>query len=86
MFKNFLPYKVRGKILEVKENALKISLPGLKVGDTVVIETSQGKRLLGEVISISKGISYVAPFGEVSGLDSETKVLLRDYLYHEPAY
>ena len=74
MFETFLPYKLKGKILEIKENALKISLPGLKVGDTVVIETSDGKELLGEVVSISKGISYVAPFGEVNGLDGNAKV------------
>jgi flagellum-specific ATP synthase len=74
MFKNVFPYKLKGRILEIKENALKISLPGLKVGDTVVIESPDGKKLLGEVVSISKGISYVAPFGEVSGLDGNARV------------
>jgi len=74
MFENFYPYKLKGKILEVKENALKISLPGLKVGDTVVIETPEGKELLGEVISISRGVSFVAPFGEVGGLNAEARV------------
>jgi len=74
MFEGFLPYRLRGKILEIKENAIKVSLPGLKVGDAVIIGTREGKELLGEVISISRGVSCVAPFGEISGLDAEAEV------------
>jgi flagellum-specific ATP synthase len=73
MFDEFHPYRIKGKILEVKENFLEVSLPGLKVGDTVVIE-SKDRKIFGEVVSINRGVAYVTPFGDVTGFDSGARV------------
>jgi flagellum-specific ATP synthase len=54
------------------------SIPRAVLGSHVEFETEQGDRSLGEVVALQNGKCMVMPYHELSGINSETKIYLKD--------
>ena len=72
------PYKRIGKVLSSKGLLYKVSLSKATLGSYVEIQTVIDEVSLGEVVSIEGEYCYVMPYKDISGVNSETKVVLKD--------
>lgn len=79
--KNFftnLPYEKIGKIIASRGMVYEASVPRAILGSNVEFVTQTGERSLGEVVAIQEGHCMVMPYNEISGINSETKIYLKD--------
>jgi len=77
-FEHALPYQKIGKIHSNKGMVYEISLPRAIIGSRVEFVTDYGPKVFGEVISLKGKKCLAMPYEEISGLNSETKVFLRE--------
>ena len=85
-FENTMPYQKIGKINSNKGMVYEISLPRAIIGSRVEFVTDYGTRTFGEVISLQGKKCLAMPYEEISGLNSETKVYLRDLTTEVPIF
>ena len=72
------PYQKIGKVHSNKGMLYEINLPRAIIGSNVEFVTEFGERCLGEVVSIAGNKCMAMPYEEISGINSETRVYLRD--------
>ncbi len=72
------PYQKIGKVHSNKGMLYEINLPRAIIGSNVEFVTEFGDRCFGEVVSISGNRCMAMPYEEISGINSETRVYLRD--------
>lgn len=72
------PYQKIGKVHSNKGMLYEINLPRAIIGSNVEFVTEFGERCLGEVVSIAGNRCMAMPYEEISGINSETRVYLRD--------
>jgi flagellum-specific ATP synthase len=70
---NRVPWQRIGKIV-----ATRGMVPRAVLGSHVEFETEGGERSLGEVVALQNGKCMVMPYNELSGINSETKIHLKD--------
>jgi len=73
-----IPYQKVGKIHSSKGMLFEINLPRAIIGSNVEFVTEFGDKCLGEVVSIAGSRCMAMPYEEISGINSETRVYLRD--------
>ncbi|HLE10387.1 MAG: EscN/YscN/HrcN family type III secretion system ATPase [Bdellovibrionales bacterium RIFOXYD12_FULL_39_22] len=72
------PYKKIGKIHASKGALYEINLSRAVVGATVEFVTEFGSRTEGEVVAISGNRCLAMPYEEISGINSETRIYLKN--------
>ena len=72
------PYQRIGKIYSTKGPICEVSLSRAIVGSTVEFVTEFGERCMGEIIGIAGKRCFAMPYRDMTGINSETKVYLRD--------
>lgn len=72
------PYQKIGKILANRGLGFETSLPKATLGSNVKFVTESNEQSEGEVISINGRNCIVMPYTDLSGINSETKVYLKD--------
>lgn len=75
---NKVPYEKVGKILGSKGMVYEASVPRAVLGSNVEFVAENGERSLGEVVAIQGQNCMVMPYNEISGINSETKIHLKD--------
>lgn len=75
---NKIPYEKIGKILASKGMVFEASVPRAVLGSNVEFIAENGERSLGEVVAIQGTNCMVMPYNEISGINSETKIFLKD--------
>lgn len=75
---NKIPYERIGKILASRGMVYEASVPRAVLGSNVEFVCENGERSLGEVVSINGQNCMVMPYDEISGINSETKIYLKD--------
>ncbi|MDA9792949.1 FliI/YscN family ATPase [Bacteriovoracaceae bacterium] len=81
LFKEFeskTPFQNIGKITASRGMVFEASLPRAAIGANVEFVTETGESCLGEVVGIDGHMSKVMPYKELSGINSQTKVYLKD--------
>lgn len=77
-FESSTPYQNIGKILSSQGMLFEATLPRAVMGCCVEFKTQQGNTCLGEVVGINGPKCKVMPYDELPGINSETKVYLKD--------
>lgn len=77
-FESNTPYQNIGKILSSHGMVYEATLPRAVMGCSVEFVTQAGQRCLGEVVGIDGHKCKVMPYEDITGVNSETKVYLRD--------
>lgn len=77
-YETSMPYQKIGKIVSSKGMLYEVSLARAVLGSNVEFETEFGERCLGEVVSINGNRCFVMPYQDISGINSETKVYLKE--------
>lgn len=77
-FSNNSPFEKIGKILSSRGMVYEASVPRAVLGSNVEFITQTGEKSLGEVVSIQGSNCMVMPYDEISGINSETKIYLKD--------
>jgi len=77
-FSTNLPFEKIGKILASRGMVYEASVPRAVLGSNVEFVTQTGERSLGEVVAIQGANCMVMPYDEISGINSETKIFLKD--------
>lgn len=72
------PYQKIGKVFANKGMVYEINLARAVIGSNVEFETEFGDRCLGEVVAINGNRCMAMPYEEISGINSETRVYLKD--------
>jgi flagellum-specific ATP synthase len=75
---NKIPYEKIGKIVASRGMVYEASVPRAILGSNVEFVAENGERSLGEVVAIQGQNCMVMPYNEISGINSETKIHLRD--------
>jgi flagellum-specific ATP synthase len=75
---NRVPYEKIGKILKSRGTVFESSLPRAILGSNVEFVAENGERSLGEVVAIQGQHCMVMPYNEISGINSETKIYLKE--------
>ena len=75
---NRIPYEKIGKILASRGMVYEASVPRAILGSNVEFVAENGERSLGEVVAIQGSNCMVMPYNEISGINSETKIYLKD--------
>ncbi len=75
---NKLPYEKIGKIVASRGMVYEASVPRAVLGSNVEFIAENGERSLGEVVAISGQNCMVMPYDEISGINSETRIHLKD--------
>jgi flagellum-specific ATP synthase len=75
---NRVPWQRIGKIVATRGMVYEASVPRAVLGSHVEFETEDGERSLGEVVALQNGKCMVMPYNELSGINSETKIHLKD--------
>lgn len=75
---NKIPYEKIGKIIASKGMVYEASVPRAILGSNVEFVAENGERSLGEVVAIQGANCMVMPYNEISGINSETKIHLKD--------
>jgi len=75
---NRVPWQRIGKIVATRGMVYEASVPRAVLGSHVEFETEGGERSLGEVVALQNGKCMVMPYNELSGINSETKIYLKD--------
>jgi len=65
---------VNGRVTEVLGTLVKASIPGVKVGETVLIKRQAGA-LLAEVVAFTKDEVILSPFGSLAGVSPSSEVV-----------
>jgi len=73
-----LPYQKIGKVKSSKGLLFEITLPKAVIGCNVEFVTEYGHRCMGEVVSIDGEKCFAMPYEEIPGINSETRVFLKD--------
>ncbi len=77
-FENRSPFQKIGKVHSNVGNSYEVSLSRAIIGSNVEFVTEFGKTCNGEVIGIKGNRCIVMPYEDLTGINSETKVYLRD--------
>lgn len=72
------PYQNIGKIISSKGMIYEATLPKAVMGCCVEFVTQTGESCLGEVVGIDSNKCKVMPYDEISGINSETKIYLKE--------
>lgn len=72
------PYQKIGKVYANKGMLFEINLSRAPIGSNVEFVTEFGDRSLGEVVGINGTRCMAMPYNELSGINSETRVYLKD--------
>ena len=72
------PFQKIGKVFANKGMVYEINLPRAPIGANVEFVTEFGDRSLGEVVGINGSRCMAMPYDELSGVNSETRVYLKD--------
>lgn len=75
---NKVPYEKIGKILGSRGMVYEASVPRAVLGSNVEFIAENGERSMGEVVAIQGQNCMVMPYNEISGINSETKIHLKD--------
>ncbi len=75
---NKIPYEKIGKIIASRGMVYEASVPRAVLGSNVEFIAENGERSLGEVVAIQGTNCMVMPYNEISGINSETKIHLKD--------
>lgn len=75
---NRIPYEKIGKIIGSRGMVYEASVPRAVLGSNVEFVAENGERSLGEVVAIQGQNCMVMPYDEISGINSETKIYLKD--------
>lgn len=75
---NKIPYEKIGKIISSRGMVYEASVPRAILGSNVEFVTESGEKSLGEVVSINGQNCMVMPYNELSGINSETKIYLKE--------
>ena len=78
VFDHSYPYQRIGKILASHGMIYDVNLSRAQIGASVEFITETGEQCLGEVVGIKGRIAKVMPYEELAGINSETKVILKD--------
>jgi flagellum-specific ATP synthase len=77
-FEHKSPYQKIGKIVASKGTLYEANLPRAIIGSNVEFQTELGTHCLGEVVSINGTKCMVMPYQDIDGINSETKIFLKD--------
>lgn len=72
------PFQKIGKVFANKGMVFEINLPRAPIGSNVEFVTEFGDKSLGEVVGINGNRCTAMPYDELSGINSETRVYLKD--------
>ncbi len=75
---NKSPYQNIGKIISSRGTLYEAILPRAVIGCNVEFVTELGERSLGEVVGINGNHCMVMPYNDLSGINSETKIYLKE--------
>ena len=75
---NRIPYEKVGKIVASRGMVYEATVPRAILGSNVEFIAENGERSLGEVVAINGQNCMVMPYNEISGINSETKIHLKD--------
>jgi flagellum-specific ATP synthase len=75
---NRIPYEKVGKIIASRGMVYEAAVPRAVLGSNVEFIAENGERSLGEVVAIQGQNCMVMPYDEISGINSETKIHLKD--------
>jgi flagellum-specific ATP synthase len=75
---NKIPYEKIGKIVSSRGMVYEAAVPRAVLGSNVEFIAENGERSLGEVVAIQGSHCMVMPYNEISGINSETKIHLKD--------
>jgi flagellum-specific ATP synthase len=75
---NRIPYEKIGKIIGSRGMVYEASVPRAVLGSNVEFIAENGERSLGEVVAINGQNCMVMPYNEISGINSETKIHLKE--------
>jgi flagellum-specific ATP synthase len=75
---NRIPYEKIGKIMGSRGMVYEAAVPRAVLGSNVEFVAENGERSLGEVVAIQGKNCMVMPYNEISGINSETKIYLKD--------
>jgi len=73
-----IPYEKVGKIIASRGMVYEAAVPRAVLGSNVEFIAENGERSLGEVVAIQGTNCMVMPYNEISGINSETKIHLKD--------
>jgi flagellum-specific ATP synthase len=73
-----IPYEKIGKIIASKGMVYEATVPRAILGSNVEFHAENGEKSMGEVVAINGQNCMVMPYGEITGINSETKVYLKD--------
>ena len=73
-----IPYEKIGKIIASRGMVYEAAVPRAVLGSNVEFIAENGERSLGEVVAIAGANCMVMPYDEISGINSETKIHLKD--------
>lgn len=72
------PFQKIGKVFANKGMVFEVNLPRAPIGSNVEFVTEFGDKSLGEVVGINGNRCMAMPYDELSGINSETRVYLKD--------
>jgi len=72
------PYQKIGKVHASKGMLYEINLARAVIGSNVEFVTEFGERCMGEVVAINGNRCMAMPYSEITGINSETRVYLKD--------
>jgi flagellum-specific ATP synthase len=75
---NRIPYEKIGKIIGSRGMVYEAAVPRAVLGSNVEFIAENGERSLGEVVAIQGQNCMVMPYNEISGINSETKIHLKE--------
>lgn len=78
LYEHSSPYQKIGKVRASKGMLFEISLSRAVIGSNVEFVTEFGDRCQGEVVSINGNTCLTMPYQEITGINSETRVYLKD--------
>jgi len=73
-----IPYEKIGKIIASKGMVYEAAVPKAILGSCVEFRAENGEKSLGEVVAISGQNCMVMPYDEISGINSETTIHLKE--------
>jgi flagellum-specific ATP synthase len=75
---NRIPYEKIGKIIASRGMVYEAAVPRAVLGSNVEFVAENGERSLGEVVAIQGSNCMVMPYNEISGINSQTKIHLKE--------
>lgn len=77
-YEHALPYQKVGKVSRSRGLLYEVTLPRATIGRSVEFVTDFGDSCFGEVVAIDGSKCLVMPYNEISGINSDTRVYLRE--------